>query len=100
MSRKINFLGIEFDVVSEDEQRDPLPGTLYGVMRVVDSDPRAGSPALRARRYTINCDDCRELCWLDPVSFGPTPDWVPKVCLHCMKIRTDKGSGSGSESVG
>jgi hypothetical protein len=69
----------------------PEPGQeiVVAIMRVADSmilgdDP---PPRLALRRQIVNCSECGEKCFLDPLSYEPaTP--IP-VCLHCLPQTKD-----------
>jgi hypothetical protein len=86
---KVKFLGIDFDVMSDEEQANVPEGTVYMMIRVEDTDPRDGSPDLRRRRYKTLCDECRAICWLDPKSFGRTPAHVQRLCAQCVLKRAE-----------
>lgn len=94
MSRTVKFLGVEFEVVSADEQAAAPEGSVYAMIRVVDADPTGGSPDLRRRRRKELCDDCRAVCWFDPKSYGSTPAHVDRLCLQCVMARSEKESGN------
>src|ERR1051326_2887409 len=86
--KKVNFLGFEVNVVDEDdidEQRESQKHHHYMVLRVVDTDPNAGSPDLRRRRLRPPCEKCREICWIDPKSLDEFRGVnLTIICSHCL----------------
>ncbi len=90
--KKINFLGVEFNVIDDDAireaEQDDKHHHMYGVIRCADADPNGGSPDLRRRRIRTLCEDCRALCWLDPKSYEPTAHLEHTIlCLQCIQRR-------------
>lgn len=89
---KVNFLGVEFEVVNYDTLMAQTNGTgahTLMVTRVVDCDDRLIYPALAARRFKIRCHVCREVCWIDPMS-SPAPGLARIVCVQCLLEELEK----------
>ncbi len=88
MKKKINFLGIEMDVLDDEaieEAEQEGNHHNYMVIRCVDSDPNAGSLALRTRRRRTPCEKCRAICWIDPKSYEPVARLQHTIiCQVCM----------------
>jgi hypothetical protein len=99
--KKVNFLGIELDVVDQDDiDQAAAEGGVhrYVVIRCADSDPRGGSPDLRRRRTRTLCEVCGELCWLDPKSFDPFRGMTLVItCTRCevIRVRERKAGADG-----
>ncbi len=96
MGRKITFLGVEFNVLDEEDilaaQLSDEP-KIYSMIRVADADPNGGSPQLRARRVTTRCSRCKEVCWLDPESYKDVAVLKPTMlCLECTAARAEEES--------
>lgn len=94
MSRKINFLGVECEVVTEEEMRTAPPGAVYVMPRVDPANDRVtyrhASPGLLARRMKVRCDQCRALCWFDPEGgWLKLPECTDRLCMECMIIRAE-----------
>lgn len=88
MNKKINFLGVEVEVVPDEDLSLAPPGSVYMIIRVADAMGQFGSPQLQARRMKIRCDDCREACWFDPAGgWLKLPEGTPRVCIQCVTIR-------------
>jgi hypothetical protein len=92
MGRKINFLGIEAEVMSEDEMAQAPPGTVYMLVRVDPvSDPetfRHASSELLRRRLRVRCDECRAICWFDPEGgWLSLPEGIERLCMQCLIVR-------------
>lgn len=101
MGRKINFLGIEAEVVSEEEMAQAPPGSVYTLIRVDPvGDPenfRYASPGLLRRRLRVRCDDCRAVCWFDPEGgWLSLPQGTPRICLECTAVRVMKENDAQS----
>lgn len=88
--KKVRFLGIDMDVISEQEQASLPEDAVYVMAQVQDVDHRDGWPELLARRIITKCQLCRAACWLDPNAFGPTPKHVRRLCTRCVTEMVDK----------
>lgn len=99
--KKVKFLGQTFDVVEDrDLEEARATGEIhhYVVARVVDTMTDFGSPELRSRRLRTLCEDCAELCWIDPKSLEALKGIPTKiVCLQCMAevVRQDRKGADG-----
>lgn len=71
-------------VISDEEQANMAPGTAYVMTRVADAVGDPVWPTLAKRRYRVLCEQCREICWFDPMSFGRLPDHVRRICMQCL----------------
>ena len=98
--RKENIFGLPVNVGTDAELREEArknheagEQTLYIVPQVVDSIGLPVSPALAARRRHTSCTRCREICWLDPLSYV-APEYLTIICLRCLtKARSTPAAG-------
>jgi hypothetical protein len=94
--KKVNFLGIEFNVLAQDDVDQAVEAGhehRYIVIRVTDMDPRSGSPDLRRRRRRTPCETCTELCWYDPKSLDALRGVnLVITCTQCemMRIKAER----------
>lgn len=94
MGRKVNFLGLEVEVVTDEEMQQAPPGT---VMMLAPVDPvndpetfRYASPGLLKRRLRVRCDQCRTVCWFDPESgWLSLPEGTPRLCIPCVIAKAE-----------
>lgn len=88
-----NVFGIPVTVVNEAELIDATGGTgrhVKMLIRVADMDDTLTWPALRARRYRVLCERCREVCWNDPAA-SIYPAGEEHVCTRCMGLHDGYG---------
>lgn len=92
MAERQHFLGIP--IMTEQEMTKAATELaedevmLYVCIRVADSHPEDGTPAIRARRRRTPCEHCGEICYIDPKGYDPTIGKAKIVCLPCMVIIT------------
>ncbi len=91
MGKKVKFLGIEFNIIDDEDIRQAKESgeeSVYSVIRLRDADPLGGSPQLRARRTIVYCDGCHRACFLDPLSYAEIAVLNPTIiCLQCTVER-------------
>lgn len=89
--RKVNFIGFEMNVVDQaDIDEAAAAGGVhhYVVSRCANTNPTLGSPDLRRRRTRTLCEDCGEICWLDPKSFDQMRGMTLVIlCIECEFTR-------------
>ncbi len=95
MTKKVNFLGVEFDVIDNqmiaDAEADEKHHHDYMVIRCVDTNPNAGSLSLRTRRRRTPCEVCHEICWIDPLSYESTAHLNHTIiCQMCMLKKVER----------
>lgn len=94
--KTFKFQGVEFNIVDQadiDRAASVDETHHYIVIRVADADPSAYSPALNRRRLRTLCEDCREVCFIDPLSFESLRGVKLRiVCAQCQVVhqRTEK----------
>lgn len=99
--REENIFGIPMNVGTEAELREEArkvheAGELnvYLVVQVTDSIHTRPWPALAARRRHTSCSQCREICWLDPLSYV-APEYMTIICTRCFKKHLDSSPPAG-----
>jgi hypothetical protein len=95
MGRKINFLGVVVEVLTNEEMGQAPKGTVYAMMRLDPERDRLSrhvmGAALLKRRLVVRCDDCRARCWFDPEGgWLNLPDGTDRLCMECMLARAKK----------
>lgn len=91
--KKVNFLGMDFNVVDDDDVAQAAELGQhhdYMVMRVEDSS-NAGSPDLLRRRQRTLCEKCGAVCWIDPKSHEQVASLNHTIiCSRCMLKKVEK----------
>lgn len=83
----VEFLGMKVPIMSDDmisAEADSGEPLTYMVGRVADVNPANGTPELRKRRRKVACENCDEVCWLDPLGYNPTHGKAQILCIQCV----------------
>jgi hypothetical protein len=91
--REVNVFGLTMTTGTNEEleaEAEAEGKRVYHVVLRVADEKVPPYPALAERRFKTLCTDCRQICWIDPVSLVIPTALV--VCTQCMLVRVEEKS--------